>query len=165
MEFEFWAALVAGFTGGLVMSAMMAIMRAAGTTEMNMMYLQGTMFTAKRGAAMAIGAVMHLVVISGAILGSVYALLFTWLNVSAASAWWVGALFGIVHGILGGLMMAGVPAVHPRMGKGDTGGAVALKEPGLFAKNYGSATPAGVLATHVLYGLVLGAVYAWLLGM
>jgi hypothetical protein len=48
MVFEFWPAVLAGFCGGAVMSAMMAIMRVSGKTEMDMMYLQGTMVTAKR---------------------------------------------------------------------------------------------------------------------
>jgi hypothetical protein len=162
MPFEFWPAALAGLVGGMVMSVMIVMMRVAGKTEMDMMYMQGTMFTAKRGPAMAIGAVTHLVVMSGIVLGSVYALLFTWLDISAGNAWWVGALFGVVHGILGGLAMAMMPAVHPRMGAADSGGAVTLKPPGLFARNYGSATPPGMVMAHVIYGLVLGAVYGLL---
>jgi hypothetical protein len=111
---------------------------------------------------MAIGAVTHLVVLSGIVLGSVYALLFTWLDIGADNAWWVGALFGVVHGILGGLMLAMVPAIHLRMGAANVGGGVSLKAPGLFGRNYGSVTPLGVMVTHILYGLVLGGVYAWL---
>jgi hypothetical protein len=162
MVFEFWPAALAGFCGGLAMSAMMALMRAAGKTEMDMMYLQGSMVTTKRGPAMAIGAITHLVVLSGIVLGSVYALLFSWLDISAGNAWWVGALFGVVHGILGGLLMGMVHTIHPRMGSADASGAATLKAPGLFARNYGRATPPGVMMTHIAYGLVLGLVYAWI---
>jgi hypothetical protein len=162
MPFEFWPAALAGLVGGIVMSAMIVMMRVAGKTEMDMMYMQGTMFTAKRGPAMVIGAVMHLVVMSAIVLGSVYALLFDWLDISAGNAWWVGALFGVAHGILGGLVMAMMPAIHPRMGAADSSGAVTLKAPGPFGRNYGSATPPGMLMGHVIYGLVLGAVYGLL---
>jgi hypothetical protein len=93
--------------------------------------------------------------------------------VSEGNAWWVGALFGVVHGIIGGVAMGMVAAVHPRMRDGVKSGSISraggphdgsllLKEPGVFAKHYGKATPPGVMMTHIAYGLVMGAVYAWL---
>jgi hypothetical protein len=162
MGFEFWPAVLAGLCGGIVMSILMGLMRVAGKTEMNMMYMQGTMMTAKRGPAMAIGAITHLVVLSGVVIGSVYALLFSWLEISSGNAWWVGAILGVVHGVLGGLAMTMMPAIHPRMGTTGAGGGITLKSPGPFGRNYGRATPPGLLMTHILYGLVLGGVYGML---
>ncbi|WP_157936766.1 hypothetical protein [Geodermatophilus chilensis] len=45
MDFEFWPAVLAGLAGGVVMTAMMTMMRKAGKTEMDMALLQGTMLT------------------------------------------------------------------------------------------------------------------------
>jgi hypothetical protein len=39
MGFEFWPAVLAGLCGGIVMSILMGLMRVAGKTEMNMMYM------------------------------------------------------------------------------------------------------------------------------
>jgi hypothetical protein len=173
MEFEFWPAVVAGFTGGAVMSLLMAMMRRAGKTEMDMGLIEGAMFSGDRSTAKGIGEMMHLVVFSALIIGSVYAALFAWLDVSEGNAWWVGALLGVVHGLIAGMVMAMMPAMHPRMpggvetsaaqaADGTAGGTLLLKPPGLFAKNYGAATPAGVVMVHVAYGLVVGLVYGLL---
>jgi hypothetical protein len=173
MEFEFWPALVAGFVGGAVMSMMIAMMRKAGRTEMDMALIEGSMLSGDRGKAKAIGAFLHLVVFSALIIGSIYAWLFDAFGVSDGNAWWVGALYGVVHGILGGLFMGMIPAMHPRMRGGlesdqvqqvggPSDGSLLLKPPGVFAKNYGSATPPGVLMVHIAYGLVVGLVYSLL---
>ncbi len=167
MDFEFWPAALAGLAGGLVMSALMALMRKTGETEMDMALIEGSMFTGNRGTAKVIGLMMHLVVMSALVIGCIYALLYTWLDVDSRNAWWVGALIGTAHGLIGGVVMAILPAVHPRMhadatAGGQSGSPVVLKPPGLFAKNYGNATPPGVLISHIAYGMSAGAVYGWL---
>lgn len=173
MEFQFWPAVIAGLVGGAVMSMMIAMMRKAGKTEMDMALIEGSMLSGDRGKAKAIGTFMHLVVFSGLIIGSIYAWLFDVFGVSDGNAWWVGALYGIVHGIIAGLVMSVLPAMHPRMRGGvesdevdrvggPSDGSLLLKPPGVFAKNYGPATPPGVLMVHVVYGLVVGLVYSLL---
>lgn len=170
MNFEFWPAVLAGLAGGLVMTALMTMMRKAGKTEMDMALLQGTMVTGDSSKARPIGLMMHLVVMSAVVFGSVYALLFTWLDVDSGNAWWSGALIGLVHGLVAGVVMAMMPAMHPRMTAHATSGSpsgpnVELKPPGPFAKNYGAATPPGVVMAHVVYGVVVGLVYALLAGL
>jgi hypothetical protein len=169
MGFELWPALVAGFAGGMVMTAMMTMMRKAGKTEMDMALLQGAMFTGDAGKARAIGMFTHLVMMSAVVFGSIYALLFAWFGISAGNAWWVGAAIGLVHGLIAGMAMAMMPMMHPRMSSGTpatagSGSALRLEPPGLFAKNYGSATPPGVVMAHIVYGLVVGLVYGLLAG-
>jgi hypothetical protein len=57
--------------------------------------------------------------------------------------------------------------MDPRMGnepaaaRAGTHG-VHLRPLGLFGKNYAAMMPLGVLMAHVVFGLVLGLVYAWL---
>jgi hypothetical protein len=173
MQFEFWPAVIAGLVGGAVMSMMIAMMRTAGKTEMDMALIEGSMFSGDRSKAKAIGTFMHLVVFSALIVGSIYALLFDVFGVSDGNAWWVGALFGIVHAVIAGMVMGMIGQMHPRMRGGlesdettragrPQDGTLLLEPPGVFAKNYGSATPPGVFMVHVVYGLVVGLVYALL---
>jgi drug/metabolite transporter (DMT)-like permease len=100
VEFQFWPAVIAGFAGGAVMSLAMLMMRKAGKTEMDMALIEGSMVSGDRGTAKAIGEVMHLVVFSALIIGSIYAALFAAFSVEPGNAWWVGALYGVVHGSL-----------------------------------------------------------------
>ena len=168
MGYEFWPAVLAGLAGGLVMTAMMIAMQKAGKTTMDMVLIEGSMFTGDRGKAKAIGLMMHLVVMGALVIGSIYALLFAWLDVDSGNAWWVGAVIGLAHGLLAGVAMAMMPAMHPRMHAGATtapaaaGSPVELEPPGMFAKNYGAATPPGLVMAHVVYGLIVGLVYALL---
>lgn len=171
MTYEFWPAVIAGLVAGVVMTMLMTMMRKAGKTEMDMALLQGTMFTGDRGKARGIGLFSHVVMMSAIVFGSIYALLFMVLDVAAGSAWWVGAVIGVVHGMVAGMAMAMMPAMHPRMrasadatiGGGASSG-VELDPPGFFARNYGAATPAGLVMAHLIYGLLVGLVYAWLAG-
>jgi hypothetical protein len=172
MDFQFWPALAAGFVGGAVMTVVMTMMRKSGKTEMDMALLQGAMFTGDRDKAKPLGLMMHLVVMSAVVIGSVYAALFALFDVDSSNAWWIGALFGVAHGLLAGVMMGMMPKMHPRMAESDetsghgrhesSDGSLLLKPPGVFAKNYGKVTPVGVVMVHVIYGLVTGLVYSLL---
>ncbi len=181
MDYEFWPAVIAGVLGGIVMSMMMKAMAKAGKTEMDLALIEGSMFTGERKKAMAIGMMMHLVLFSGIVIGSIYALLFAFFNVDPGNLWWVGALFGIVHGAMAGVMMPALPRMHPRMVSDDsplareiptsarpgspvltTEPELRLRAPGLFGKFYGKTMPAMVIMVHMLYGLTVGLVYWWL---
>jgi hypothetical protein len=172
LDFEFWPAVIAGLIGGIGMSMTIMLAKRLGWTQMDMSIIEGAMFSGDRGTAKMLGMMTHLVVMSALIIGSIYAAVFAWLAIAPENAWWVGALLGIVHGLIGGMMMAMLPAMHPRMG--DSGGAVPamatgpdmqLAPPGAFALNYGATSSAmSVMGAHVVYGLLVGAVYAWLAG-
>jgi len=181
MDYEFWPAVIAGVAGGLAMSMVMKAMAKAGETEMDLALIEGSMFTGDRSKAMAIGMMMHLVVLSGVVIGSIYALLFAGFGVDGGDLWWVGALLGIPHGVLAGVMMPALPRMHPRMVSDDSPLARAvptsarpgspvlttepelrLRAPGLFGKYYGRTMPAMVIMVHMLYGRTVGLVYWWL---
>lgn len=100
-------------------------------------------------------------------------MLFSVFDVGSENAWWVGALFGVGHGLLAGVMMGMMHKMHPRMRGGmetsivagaapggPNDGSLLLEPPGLFAKNYGPASPPGVVMAHVIYGTVVGLVYS-----
>jgi hypothetical protein len=166
MEFQILPAIVAGFAGGVVMTLMMNMAKAAGMTEMDMAVMQGSMVTGDRGKAKAIGMFTHLVMMSAVVFGTIYALLFNAFGIAEGDAWWVGAAFGAVHGVIAGIAFAMMPAMHPRMGDSSPSDVaeqgLRLRAPGVFGKNYGAMTAPGMLMAHVLYGLVVGLVYAWL---
>ena len=71
----------------------------------------------------------------------------------------LGALFGLVHG--GVALTALIPlfaGISPRIGslRGGLESRAVLEPPGLFALNYGAATPLVATGAHVVYGAVLG---------
>lgn len=182
MEFEIWPAVIAGFLGGVAMSVLMNVMRLAGATDMDMELLEGSMVTGSSTAARAIGTMMHLVMMSALVIGSIYGLVFAWADFDPSQLWWVGAAMGVVHGAVAGVGMGMMPLLHPRMDSDDTAGSHArplsrpgsplltdepelrLRPPGLFGRHYGAMTPLGELMAHTTYGLVVGVVYGWLAG-
>jgi hypothetical protein len=76
------------------------------------------------------------------------------------SAWWLGALLGVVHAFFISTVLVNVllPIVHPRIGTPDTAAnEVALLEPpGFLMLNYGRNTFLVTLAAHVVYGAIVG---------
>jgi hypothetical protein len=74
----------------------------------------------------------------------------------------VGGTSGLIHGLF--LLMVAlpiIPGLHPRMAS-EYSGPVTLKPlepPGFMALNYGKRTPIVILASHVLYGTILGLSY------
>ncbi|MGE0795352.1 MAG: hypothetical protein AB7I38_17865 [Dehalococcoidia bacterium] len=173
VEFDLFAALVAGAAATAVMSAMMTMAASAGMTDMpSMPLVTGSMIAGSRGMAMRIGSAMHYLMMGTIVFGLAYAALFTAFD---DDSWWVGALFGLAHGvILGVVFMPMMPAVHPRMrhelvgvavpgGRGtvavDEAGEVQLAAPGVLGMRWGGMTPVGMLMGHVVYGLVAALVY------
>ncbi len=167
ITFNFLAALVAGLAGTVAMTAMMQAASAMGVTRMpSMALIQGSMFTGDETAAKRIGTLTHVLMMGTLVFGSAYAVVFTALDDVGVLT---GVLVGAAHGVVAGVMMVAMGAMHPRMhpppvaGDGavveDVGGEVNLVEPGLFAKNYGPMTPMGLIAGHVVYGLVVVLMY------
>jgi hypothetical protein len=76
------------------------------------------------------------------------------------SAWWLGAIFGLGHGLFSGTALVNIllPLVHPRMGTPSTAAtSVALLEPpGFMMINYGIQTPLVSIAAHIAYGSLVG---------
>ncbi|MFP3915138.1 MAG: DUF6789 family protein [Actinomycetota bacterium] len=166
MTFEVLPALVAGFVATVVMSAMMTMAARANMTQMPPMTLvTGSMMTSDPYRARTMGIVIHYIVMGTVAFGLIYAGVFA--GVGSASAL-TGLLVGAVHGVVVGAMaMPMMPAMHPRMAtvpesgpSGTEGGTVTLSKPGFFGANWGGMTPVGLLAGHLVYGLVLALVYS-----
>jgi len=145
------SAVLAGVVATVVMTALMNLGKVMGMS-MDMPRMLGLIFAEPgSGAVGAIGLVIHLMM--GIVLAIVYVLLF--LTFGIAPGWQWGAAFGAIHGVVAGLALGMMPMLHPRMGNGQE-----LPAPGVFGKNLGEMTPMAVILLHVVFGAVVGVVYA-----
>jgi hypothetical protein len=146
---------------GLLATALLTLVMSAsqglGWSRISLPYLTGTLFSARRSRALAIGLALHFA------LGLGFALLY-----AAAFEGWqrsgalLGALVGLFHGafvLVVGLEM--LAAFHPRMASRHRGPTPTrqLEPPGFLGLHYGWATPLWTLVAHAAYGAVLGACY------
>jgi hypothetical protein len=150
-----WGAVAGGFAGTLVLTT---ALRAAGElrlTRMDLPFLLGTIVSADRTRAKALGYVMHFA--TGQIFALVYFAMFSAID---HSGWGWGAVFGLAHGLFAGTALVNVllPVVHPRMGTPLSAAAdrPLLEPPGFMMLNYGRRTPLATVAAHVAYGAIVG---------
>ena len=150
-----WGAIAGGFVGTLVLTTALRAGNELDLTRIDLPFLLGTAFTGDRTRAKALGYVLHLLV--GLVFALVYYLVFLAIG---RSGWWLGATFGLAHGVFSGTALVDtlLPLVHPRMGTPTTAApSVALLEPpGFLMLNYGARTPLVALAAHVAYGAIVG---------
>ena len=150
-----WGALAGGFAGTLVLTTALRAGNELNLTRIDLPFLLGTAFTDDRTRAKAIGYVLHFVV------GLAFALTY-WAIFLAIdrSGWWLGAVFGLVHGLFSGTALTNIllPLIHPRMGRPSTAApSVALLEPpGFMMLNYGRNTFLVTLVAHAAYGAIIG---------
>lgn len=155
MNWSSW--LLWGFIATVVLTSLEAGSQGLGLSRMSMPYLLGSMMTASRDRAKAIGFGVHL--INGWIFSLVYALVFQ--SIGRAN-WYIGALIGLIQALF--VLTAGMwilPAIHPRMASEQQGPTVRrqLEPPGFLALNYGVQTPASVIIAHLVFGAIMGAFY------
>ncbi|MFF8262690.1 hypothetical protein [Streptomyces virginiae] len=150
-----WGTAAGAFAGTLVLTT---ALRAAGEmrlTRMDLPFLLGTVVTVDRTRAKVVGYLMHFV--NGEVFAFVYYAVFVAIG---TAGWWLGALFGLLHGLFAGTALVGVllPLVHPRMGSTLTSAPeVALLEPpGFLMLNYGPSTPVVTVLAHIGYGAIVG---------
>jgi hypothetical protein len=150
--------LVWGFAGTVVLTTVLAGSQGLGLTRMNIPYLLGTIFTANRDRAKVYGVALHL--LNGWIFSLVYVAAF---HAAGLVTWWFGAAIGLVHGaFVLVVVMPVMPGMHPRMASEIQGPTVVrqLEPPGFLGRNYGIQTPISALVAHVIFGLILGALYS-----
>jgi hypothetical protein len=150
-----WGALAGGFVGTLVLTTALRTANELGLTRVDLPFLLGTAVTADRTRAKAIGYLLHLV--AGEVFALVYWTIFTALD---TSGWPIGALFGLLHGIVAATALVNIllPVVHPRMGSTLSAAdkSPLLEPPGFLMRNYGSATPVATVLAHIAYGAIVG---------
>ena len=150
-----WGALAGGFAGTLVLTTALRAGNELNLTRMDLPFLLGTAFSADRTRGKALGYVLHF--LAGIAFAIVYYAIFLAIG---RSGWWLGATFGLAHGLFSGTALVNtlLPLIHPRMGTPSTAApSVALLEPpGFLMRNYGPQTPLVSLAAHIAYGAVVG---------
>jgi hypothetical protein len=150
-----WGALAGGAAGTLVLTTGLRASSELGLTRMDLPFLLGTALSANRLRAKALGYLLHFVF--GILFALAYYAIF---RAIGESGWWLGAIFGLVHGLFAASALVNIllPVVHPRMGSPLTAAdrSPLLEPPGFLMLNYGRQTPFVTLATHVAYGAIVG---------
>jgi hypothetical protein len=150
-----WGALAGGFAGTLVLTTALRAAGELGLTRMDLPFLLGTIVTADRTRAKATGYAMHFV--AGVIFALAYVAIFSAIG---HDGWWLGALFGLAHGLFAASALVNVllPVVHPLMGTRFSSAAdrPLLEPPGFMMRNYGRGTPLATIVAHIAYGAIVG---------
>ena len=152
MDWQGWATF--GFGATVALTAVLVAAQLAGLTRMDIPLMLGTVLVEDPDRARVVGFFIHL--LNGQGFALLYASAFSALG---QSSWWLGALFGGLHGFAAlTLIVPLLPGVHPRMASERAGPTVhnVLEPPGLFGLNYGTQTAIVTLVAHVLYGTFLG---------
>lgn len=141
-------AVLAGLTGGIVMTILGFVVRMMGI-DMNAEMMLGTMMVSSPGtAAWITGLMIHLV------LAVVFALIYAWgfehLTHRAGVATGLG--FAVVHIIVAGMAMAMMPAMHPMIPE-------MMPPPGAFMSGMGAMGVGLFVMEHLIYGGIVGGMY------
>lgn len=143
-----------GLAATALLTTLLRAAQALRWTRMDIPFLLGTMFTADREKAKALGVVVHF--LNGWAFAWLYAAFFRALG-GATVPW--GMAVGAAHAlfVLAAVIPA-LPSAHPRMASEAMGPEPTrmLEPPGFLALNYGVQTPAATVLAHLLYGGVLG---------
>jgi hypothetical protein len=150
-----WGAVAGGFVGTLVLTTALRTAGEFGLTRMDLPFLLGTIASSDRTRAKALGYAMHFA--AGQLFALVYFGIF---SAVGESGWWLGAVFGLAHGLFSGTALVNVllPVIHPRMGTPSSAAAdrPLLEPPGFMMLNYGRRTPLATIVAHVGYGTIVG---------
>ena len=150
-----WGALAGGFIGTLVLTTTLRAANELGLTRVDLPFLLGTALTRDRARAKALGYVAHLV--AGEVFAVIYFAIFSAID---TDGWAIGALFGLLHGIVSATALVNIllPVVHPRMGStlSAADSSPLLEPPGFLMRNYGRGTGVATLLAHVAYGAIVG---------
>jgi hypothetical protein len=150
-----WGALAGGFIGTLVLTTALRAANELGFTRVDLPFLLGTAVTGDRARAKALGYLLHLV--AGELFALGYCAVFAAID---TSGWLLGALFGLLHGIVSATALVNIllPVVHPRMGSALSAAdsSPLLEPPGFLMRNYGRGTPIATLLAHIAYGTLVG---------
>lgn len=145
-----FGALIAGFVATLVFTAILTMAPKMGMPKMDIVDLLGSMFSAKSNLILGWG--MHLMM--GIVFALVYA--FLWSSGIGAATWTSGLVFGAVHWLVVGVMMAIIPMMHMGIKSGT------VKAPGMWMTGNGGGLMAfmGGLVGHMIFGVIVALVYA-----
>ena len=151
------ASLLAGFAGTLLLTTLEAGAQQLRLSRMSIPYLLGSAFTPDRDRARIVGFLVHLV--NGQLFALLYVAVFDALGRVSVG---LGALLGLLHSAVVLLVVIPLmPAIHPRIASMEQGPTELrqIEPPGPLALHYGFTTPLVVVVAHLLFGMVIGALY------
>ena len=141
-------AIFAGIVGGLAMTGLGWLARAGGL-DVNPEMMLGTMLGYPEGQdAWLVGLGMHLVI--SLLIALLYAAGFEAVAHRAGPA--AGFSFSVVHLVLAGLALVGLPAIHHMIPE-------QMPAPGPFMVNLGAPVVAFFILEHILFGVLVGSIY------
>jgi hypothetical protein len=152
MDWAGWATF--GFVATVLLTGILVGAQVAGLSRMDIPMMLGTVFVDDPDRARVVGTFIHLV--NGQVFAVLYTAAFALLG---WATWWLGAIFGLIHGIAAlTLILPALPGLHPRMASDRAGPDLhaVLEPPGPLAINYGIQTPIVTLVAHAVYGAILG---------
>ncbi len=150
MPVLFGPAFAAGVAGGVVMTAMLVMVKLANVgLQMDMHRTWGAMFRMYGTSGWLLGLVMHLV-LSG-VVGVLYAVGFSILGVRD-QLWLWGLIGGLIHWAVAGMFMGMLDVMHPEIPEREP-------DPGAFALKFGMPDAPAFLVDHLAYGVVFALVY------
>ncbi len=152
MDFEPGYAILAGLIGGGVMAIMlyMGIAMFPQQMKMNLFAMLGTMVLPAGAAAFVMGAMAHAVMSAG--FGLAHGAVFAVADIESSEAAW-GLLFGLVHWAVVGMALGMLPLMHRGIRDGE------VDAPGFYALSFPPMTAAGFLMVHLVFGVIVGALY------
>lgn len=154
------ATLAGGFIGTLALTSLLRAASELRLTRLDLPFLLGTMVTADRLRAKAIGYLFHFCF--GLVFALVYYVVFAALD---QAGWLLGAALGLLHGLFAGSTLVNVllPVIHPRMGTplSSIHSKSLLEPPGFLMRNYGRGSGLVNLVAHLLYGTLVGGLAAF----
>jgi hypothetical protein len=147
-------AFAVGVLAAGVMTLLLWVARGAGLTQLNLAMSLGTVTGATLGDSPGAWFEGFLAMLTcGGLFALVYAWVFEEWPHHAARAW-LGATIGIVHSLIGGLLLAVLmPPMHPGPAPTDN---PLVGDPGFMGVHYGVATVWVFMALHVVYGAMIG---------
>ena len=155
MDYSVGAVIGSGLVATLAMTAVlyMGIAMMPKQITMNLLYMLGSMVITGKPVVYVVGAMIHIMMGLGFAFAHVG--LFHAFDLESNFIGW-GILFGVFHWMLVGMGMGMMKQMHPQMKSG------ALAAPGFFVVNYPAMTIIGFMMLHLLYGVLVGALYeAW----
>ena len=130
------------------MTMVMMMAPKMGMPKMDIVGMLGSMFSAESNRM--VGMIMHFMM--GIVFAIIYALLWN-AGIGTVSLLW-GAIFGMVHWLISGVMMGGMSMMHAGVKAGT------VNAPGVYMTNNGGMMAfMGGLIGHVIFGLVVALVY------
>ncbi len=140
--------IIAGIVATLVFTMILMMAPKMGMPKMDIVGLLGSMFGKPNQA---LGWMMHLMM--GIIFALIYA--FLWSSGIGAVTWTGGLVFGAVHWLSVGVIIAMIPMLHAGIKSG------AVQAPGMWMTNNGGLMAfMGGLVGHMIFGAVVALVYA-----